>query len=158
MALRVLGEVGWETATADLDWCTTEKDLYKVDIVFNGEITLRTEAKVGFTVLGTLVPFDNNFDVEVEKGLARATRASHAKRDMLGCIRIPLPKRLQVFRATVEASMRQCAGPGILRGEQPQRIRGAQSRLIRECYVPKGTQVSLWATSSTGPTGSPSPA
>ena len=88
--LRVLGEVGWETATADLTWCATEKDLYKADIVVNGETTLRAEAKVGLKAFGTLVTLDSNFDVEIENRLARATRACHANWDMLGCVSIPL--------------------------------------------------------------------
>ncbi len=68
------------------------------------------EAKSGFKVLGTMVTVDNTFGVEVENRLARATRAFWANWDVLGRVSIPLPKRLQVFRATVEASMLWCAG------------------------------------------------
>ncbi len=30
--LRLLGEVGWETPTADLTWCTTAADDFKMNI------------------------------------------------------------------------------------------------------------------------------
>ena len=132
--LRLLGEVGWETPTEDLTWCTTEKDDVNMAININAKLTRRTEAKSGFKVLGTMVTFDNNFDVEVENRLARATRAFWASWEMLGCASVPLPRRLQIFRATVEASVCWCAGSWNLRAEQLQRIRGAQSRRIRKCY------------------------
>ena len=57
-----------------------------------------------------MVTFDNNFDVEVENRLARATRAFWTNWEMLGCVSVPLPKRLHIFRAAVEASMLWCAG------------------------------------------------
>ena len=103
-------------------------------IIIDAKLTWRTEAKCGFKVLGTMVTFDNNFDVEVENRLARATRAFWTNLEMLGCASVPLSKRLQIFRATVEASMFWCAGSWNLRAEQLQRIRGAQSRRIRKCY------------------------
>ena len=95
-----------------------------MSVNINAKLTRRTEAKSGFKVLGTMVAFDNNFDAEVENRLARATRAFWASWEMLGCTSVPLPKRLQIFRATVEASMFWCAGSWNLRAEQLQRIRG----------------------------------
>ena len=41
--LRLLGEVGWETPTEELTWCTTEQDSVKMDIKINEETTRRTE-------------------------------------------------------------------------------------------------------------------
>ena len=87
--LRLLGEVGWETPTEDLTWCTTEKDDVSMSININAKLTRRTEATSGFRVLGTVVTFDNNFDVEVENRLARATRAFWASWEMLGCAGVP---------------------------------------------------------------------
>ncbi len=92
----MLGDVGWEPPTADVAWCTTEKDAYKADMFFNDEITLRTDANVGLKVLGTMITFDNAFDVELENRLARAT-TFWSSWELLGCVSIPLPKRSQVF-------------------------------------------------------------
>ena len=121
--LRLLGEAGWETPTEDLTWSTTAHDAFKADIRVDGRITRRAEAKIDFKALGTMVTFDNAFDVEVENRLARATRTFWANWEMLGCVSIPLPKRLQVLRATVAASFAWCAGSWNLTLEQLQRIR-----------------------------------
>ena len=76
-----------------------------MSIAINNETTRRAETKTGFKVLGTLLTLDNNFDVEVENRLARATRAFWTNWELSGCVSVPLPKRLHVFRATVDASM-----------------------------------------------------
>ncbi len=86
---------------------------------------------MGVKVLGTMVTFDNHFDVEVENRRARATATFWASWELLGCARTPLSKRIQVFRATVEASFIWCAGSWSLTVEQLQRIKGAQWRLLR---------------------------
>ena len=130
--LRLLGEVGWKTPTADLTWSTTAEDGVKYSIRVNGDVARRSERKTGFKVLGTLVSFDNGFDVEVENRLARAWRAFRASWELLGCTSIPLAKRSQVFRATVEASFFWCAGSWNLTREQLQRIRGQQTRMLRK--------------------------
>ena len=130
--LRLLGEVGWKTPTSELTWCTTTEDNVKYDITINGEVVTRSEKKKGFKVLGTLLTFDNNFDVEIENRLARAWRALHANWELLGCKSIPLTRRLQVFRSTVEASFFWCAGSWSLTMEQIRRIKGQQSRMLRK--------------------------
>ncbi len=58
--------------------CTIQKDEYRADIMINNEVTLRAEATVGFRVLCTSLPLDNNFDVEIGNRLARANRELHA--------------------------------------------------------------------------------
>ena len=45
--LRLLGEVGWKTPTADLTWCTTMDDKVKYNINVNGEVVRRSEKKNG---------------------------------------------------------------------------------------------------------------
>ena len=130
--LKLLGEVGWKTPTTELTWCTTTEDNVKHDIIINGEVVTRAEKKKGFKVLGTLLTFDNNFDVEIENRLARAWRALHANWELLGCTSIPLTRRLQVFRSTVEASFFWCAGSWNLTMEQISRIKGQQSRMLRK--------------------------
>ncbi len=99
-----MGEVGWETPTEDLTWCTTEQDVFKADIRVSGDNARRAGAKSGFKVLVTMVAFDNTFAVEVSYRLARATKTLWSSWELLGCVSIPLPKRLQIFRAAVEAS------------------------------------------------------
>ena len=122
--LRLLGEVGWETPTADLTWCTTTADEVNMNIYVDGELTRRPKREVGFKVMGTLVTFDNHFDVEIENRLARAN-AFWVNRNLLRCTSCPLAKRIQIFRATVESTFLWCAGSWNWRGEQLQRIKGA---------------------------------
>ncbi len=43
----------------------------------------------GFKVLGTMVTFDNNFDVRIENRLARASATFSANWDLLGCASAP---------------------------------------------------------------------
>ena len=129
--LRLLGGVGWETPTADLTWCTTADDDLNMEIYVDGELIRRPKRGVGFKVLGTLVTFVNNFDVEIENRLARAAATFHANWELLGCTSCPLAKRMQIFRATVESTFLWCAGSWNLRAEQLKRIKGAQSRLLR---------------------------
>ena len=47
---------------------------------------------MGFKVLGTMVTFDNNVDVEIENRLARASVTFNAKWDMLGSASASLAK------------------------------------------------------------------
>ncbi len=54
------------------------------------------------------------------------------KWELLGCASTPLSKRIQVFRATVEASFSWCAGSWSLTKDQLRRIKGQQSRLLRK--------------------------
>ena len=129
--LRLLGEVGWETPTSELTWCTTMHDDVNMKIVVNEEIAKRAGNKEGFKVLGTIVTFDNNYDVELEHRIQKAVISFHKNKDLLLCSSVPLGKRLQVFRATVEASLLWCAGSWNLTLEQYQRLRGAQLRLVR---------------------------
>ncbi len=75
---------------------------------------------------------ENDVEVEVEKREARATEKCWANWELLGCASTPLSKRIQVFRATVEASFFWCAGSWSLTVGQLQRNKGAQSRLLRE--------------------------
>ena len=114
----------------------------------NGEVVRISERKVGFKVLGTMVTFDNGFDVEVENRLARAWRAFRASWELMGCTGIPLAKRLQVFRATVEASFFWCTGSWNLTREQLQRIRGQQSRMLRKMLRIKRERGRVWWNSS----------
>ena len=130
--LRLLGEVGWETPTEDLTWGTAAVDEHRADIRVNGALTWRTGRNIGFKVLGTMIAFDNHFDVEVENRLARATAALWANWELLGCASTLVSKRIQVFRATVEASFFRCAGSWNLSVEQLQRTEGAQSRHLRK--------------------------
>ncbi len=81
-----------------------------VDIRVKGTKARGGGRKQGFKVLGTMVTFDNGFDGEVEHRLATATRTLWSNWELLWCVSIPLAKRLQVFRATVEASFFWCAG------------------------------------------------
>ena len=108
--LSLLAEYGWETPTEELTWCTTQDDGGTANIVINDKRTLRTKAAVGFKVLGTYVTFDNNYEVEIENRLTKADKAFWANWSLLGCVSVPLPKRLSVFKATVNASMLWCAG------------------------------------------------
>ncbi len=59
----------------------------------------------GFKVLGTIITFDNNFDVEIENRLARANATFYANWELLGCVSVPLNTRLRVFKAVVDASV-----------------------------------------------------
>ena len=130
--LRLLGEVGWETPTKDLTWGAAAVDEYRAGIRVNGALTRRAGRSIGFKVLGTMVTFDSRFDVEVENRLARATATFWASWELLGCTSTPLAKRILIFRATVEASFFWCAGSWSLTVEHLQRIKGAQSRLLRK--------------------------
>ena len=100
-------------------------------IEINDKRTLRTEAKVGFKVLGTYVTFDNRFEVEIEYRLMRADRAFWASWNLLGCASVPLTKRLAIFKATVNATLFWCAGSWNLTREQNERLRVCQMRHIR---------------------------
>ena len=70
-------------------------DEYRADIKVKNEVARRASANVGFKVLGTLVIFDNRFDVEIENRLNRANRAFHASGELLGCTSVSLAKWLQ---------------------------------------------------------------
>ena len=130
--LRLLGDVGWETPAEDLTWCTTADDGISIDIVVDTKLIRRPKRGEGFKVPGTIITFDNNFDVEIENRLARANATFYANWELLGCTSSPLAKRMQIFRATVEATFLWCAGSWNLRVEQLKRIKGAQSRLVRK--------------------------
>ena len=145
--LRLLGEVGWKTPTAELTWCTTMEDNVKYNMIINGEVVTRSEKKKGFKVLGTML----TFDVDVENRLARAWRALHANWELLGCTSIPLATRLQVFRSTVEASFFWCAGSWNLTMEQISRIKGQQSRMLRSMLRIKRERGEAWLTSLFAP-------
>ena len=43
--LRLLGEVGWETPTSELTWCTTMDDEVMTKIEINGEMAKRAGRK-----------------------------------------------------------------------------------------------------------------
>ena len=130
--LRLLGGVGWETPTEDLTWCTTADDGISIDIVVETKLIRRPKRGEGVKVPGTIITFDNNFDVEIENRLAMANATFYANWELLGCTSSPLAKRIQIFRATVEATFLWCAGSWNLRVEQLKRIKGAQSRLVRK--------------------------
>jgi hypothetical protein len=98
----------------------------------DGKLISRPKRGVGFKVLGTFVTFDNNFDVEIENRLARAAAAFQRNLGASRLHRLPLSKRMQIFRATVESTFLWCAGSWNLRAEQLKRIKGAQSRLLRK--------------------------
>ena len=123
--LRLLGGVGWETPTEDLTWCTTVDDDINIKILVDGKLISRPKRGEGFKVLGTMITFDNNFDVEIENRLARANATFYANWELLGCTSSPLAKRMQIFRATVESTFLWCAGSWNLRVEQLKRIKGA---------------------------------
>ncbi len=129
--LRLLEGVGWETPAEELSWCTTVDDDVNYEIIVDYKRVRRPKRGEGFKALGTIVTFDNNFDVEIENRLARASATFNANWDMLGCASASLAKRVQIFRATVEASFLWCAGSWNLRLEQLKRIKGAQSRMMR---------------------------
>ncbi len=93
-------------------------------IEINDKRTLRTEANVGFKVLGTYVTFDNRFEVEIEYRLMRADRAFWANWSLLGCVSVPLEKRLSVFTAAVNATMLWCAGTWNLTRAQNEKNQG----------------------------------
>ena len=108
--LDLLAEYGWETPTEELTWCTTRDDDVEVKIEINNKIALRAKAAVGFKVLGTQLTFDNNYEVELESRLRKADNAFWANWGLLGCVSVPLVKRLAVFTGAVNATMFWCAG------------------------------------------------
>ncbi len=63
-------------------------DEYRADIKVRNEATRRASANVGFKVHVD----NNNFDVEIENRLARASRAVCANREMLSCRSVPQDK------------------------------------------------------------------
>jgi hypothetical protein len=112
--LSLLERVGWEAPEEELSWCTTADDDINLKVIVNGKLVGRPKRGAGFKALGTMVAFDNNVDVEV------------GSRELLGCASAPLAKRVQIFRATVEATFLWCAGSWNLRADQLKRIKGAQ--------------------------------
>ena len=99
--LRLLEGVGWEAPAEELSWCTTVDDEVKYEITVDYERVRRPQRGGGFKALGTIVTFDNNFDVEIENRLARSNVTFNANWNMLGCDSASLAKRVQIFRATV---------------------------------------------------------
>ena len=73
--LDLMAEYGWETPVADLAWCSTVKDNEITQFKIRGEKALRTAAAFGFKVLGTMLTFDNKFDVDIKYRLSRANNA-----------------------------------------------------------------------------------
>ncbi len=98
----------------------------------SGGRALRTSAAEGFRVLGTMLTFDNKFDVEVEYRLSRANNAFYANSDLLGCVSVPLKTRLRVFRSVVDASVFWCAGSWNLSREKNERLRTFKMSLLRQ--------------------------
>ena len=88
--LRLLGEVGWDTPTADLTWCTTAEDEFKSDIRVNGTNTMRAERKKGFKVLGTMITFDNALDVEGRKSPHEGDKDVQGKLGTVGVRQYPV--------------------------------------------------------------------
>ena len=70
-------------------------------------------------------------DVELEFRLSRANNAFYANWDLLGCVSVPLSKRILIFKAAVDASVFWCAGSWNLTREQNERLRVFQMRLLR---------------------------
>ena len=95
-------------------------------IEINEKRTLRTEANVGFRVLGAYVTLDNKFEVELENRLSRAARAFWASWSLLGCVSVPLQKRFAVLKATVTATLFWRAGSWNLTREQNERLESAR--------------------------------
>ncbi len=87
--LSLLERVGWETPVEELSWCTTADDDSNLRIIVNDKLARRPKRGAGFKVLGTMVTFDNNFDVEIENRLARASATFSANWDLLGCASAP---------------------------------------------------------------------
>ncbi len=83
--LSLLERVGWETPVEELSWCTTADDDINLKIIVNDKLVRRPKRGEGFKVLGTMVTFDNNFDVEIENRLARTSATFSANGDLLGC-------------------------------------------------------------------------
>ena len=129
--IHMLAKYGWETPTEELTWCTTQEDGEIAQIEINEKRTRRAEAKEGFKVLGAYVTFGNNNEVELENRLSRAHRAFWANWSLLGCVSVPLVKRLAILKATVGATLFWCAGSWNLRREQNERLRVTQMRFIR---------------------------
>ena len=98
---------------------------------------MRTSVAEGFKVLGTMLTFDNKFDVEIEYRLSRASNAFYASWELLGCGSVPLNTMLRVFKAVVDASVFWCAGSWNLTRGQNERLRTFQTRLLRKCFGPK---------------------
>ena len=90
--LRLLGDYGWETPMQELTWCTTAEDDGLPVVNIDKKETKRTMAQEGFKVLGIVVTFDNEFEVELEHRLTRSDRVFWANWELLGCISIPLER------------------------------------------------------------------
>ena len=129
--LDLLAEYGWETPIEELTWCTTRNDDVEIKIEVNNKIARRAKAAAGFKVLGTQITFDNSYEVELESRLRKADSAFWANWGLLGCVSVPLVKRLAVFTASVNATMFWCAGTWNLTRAQNGKIRVRQMRLIR---------------------------
>ncbi len=103
----------------------------EIKIEINNKIARRAKAAAGFKVLGTQITFDNNYEVELESRLMKADKAFWANWGLLGCISVPLEKRLAIFTSAVNATMLWCAGTWNLTRAQNEKIRVRQMRLIR---------------------------
>ncbi len=82
--------------------------------------------------MGTFLTRESKFDNELRRRLSRANGAYYASWELLGCTRIPLEKRLQVFRPVVDTAVFWCAGSWNFMREQNEHLRTTHIRLIRK--------------------------
>ena len=71
--MSLLRVSGWNTPTKEMIYATTALDTeYEAPIIFENEVIQRVSRKAGFKVLGTIITFDCQDDIELERRFSAA--------------------------------------------------------------------------------------
>ena len=131
--MSLLRVFGWNTPTKEMTYATTALDTeYETPILFENEIIKRVSRKAGFKVLGTIITFDCQDDVELERRFLAAWGSFLKFSSILLCRSIPLEKRFVVLARAIHPSLFWCAGSWNLRHNQLPKLRDLQRSMIRK--------------------------
>jgi hypothetical protein len=131
--MALLREQGWDTPTVEMTYATTalDSDFIK-PIEFEGSIIKRTPRKLGFKVLGTIITFDCQDDVELARRILAAWTSFYKFKPILLCKLIPLEKRFEILAKATHPSFLWCAGSWNLRGNQLPQVRAVLRSMARK--------------------------
>ena len=128
--LSMIRDSGWDTPGGDITWCTTAPDSLIADLWVDGILLKRTGRKEGFKVLGTIVTFDNRFDVELNSRISAAWKAFYRVQQILRNKDAPLGKRLSLLKMFIYPTLFWAAGSWNLDVRQLAKLRDCHQKML----------------------------
>eukprot|EP00959_Pyramimonas_sp_CCMP1952_P417000 8736408-Pyramimonas_sp.AAC.1 len=129
--LGIISEAGWSVPLDEVTWCSTASDEAPWSVEVGDRKLTRAKRGEGFKVLGTVLTFDNNAEVELQNRFARSWRAFYKYQHLLCCRKAPLSERLKLLQSLVSTSLFWCCGSWNLTAQQRSEIRGVQQAMLR---------------------------